>query len=154
MKIKIELAQKGQASECLSCVRQSDLWEAYFKSNPQSERDIADMIESQRIYVACDEENNCVGFMGVVEKGCFGKFSYLSIIAVKNEYRSKGIGAELLRNFEEIGFESADKVFLLVSDFNLRAQKLYHKIGYQKVGSVPNLYKDGIAEHILVKYRR
>jgi ribosomal protein S18 acetylase RimI-like enzyme len=76
------------------------------------------------------------------------------VIAVKREYRSKGIGKALLRKFEKIGFEKANRVFLLVSDFNEKAQSFYTKLGYKKVGQIPDLFKKGVAEKILVKYEK
>ena len=91
--------------------------------------------------------------MGVISNGCFGKFSYLSIMAVNRKYRGKGIGRTLINKFEEIGFKKADKVFLLVSDFNKKAQLFYRKLGYKKVGSIPDLFKVGISENILIKYK-
>jgi ribosomal protein S18 acetylase RimI-like enzyme len=151
MQIKIQLAKKGQARDCLSCVKQSELWEAYFKSNATAVDDIEKMISKKQIYVALNQ-NKCIGFMGIIHKGCFRNFSYLSIIAVKNSYRSKGVGKELLKKFEETGFKQANRVFLLVSDFNKKAQLLYRKLGYNNVGKIPDLFKKGVSEHVMVKY--
>ena len=110
------------------------------------------MIIGKQIHIAFNEANQCIGFMGVIHNGCFRKFTYLSVIAVKKEYRSKGIGKALIRRFEAIGFEKANRVFLLVSDFNKKAQLFYKKIGYKKVGEIPDLFKKGVSENILVKY--
>jgi ribosomal protein S18 acetylase RimI-like enzyme len=152
MQIKIQLAEKGQAHDCLSCVKQSELWEAYFKSNATAVDDIEKMIGNKQIYVALNQNNQCIGFMGIIHNGCFGKFSYLSLIAVESGYRSKGVGKQLLKKFEETGFKQADRVFLLVSDFNKKAQLLYRKSGYENVGKIPDLFKKGVSEHVLVKY--
>ena len=152
MQIKIQLAKKGQARDCLSCVKQSELWEAYFKSDVTAVDDIEKMISKKQIYVALNQNSKCIGFMGIIHNGCFRKFSYLSIIAVENSYRSKGVGKELLKKFEETGFKQADRVFLLVSDFNKKAQLLYRKLGYNNVGKIPDLFKKGVSEHVLVKY--
>jgi ribosomal protein S18 acetylase RimI-like enzyme len=153
MKIKIGFAKKGQASDCLSCVKNSDLWETYFKSNASAENDIEEMISKKQIYVALNQNDECIGFMGVIHNGCFHKFSYLSLIAVENGYRNKGIGKQLLKKFEKMGFKQANKVFLLVSDFNHKAQLLYKNIGYKEVGKIPDLFKKGVHEHVLVKCR-
>ena len=152
MEIKIQFAEKGQARDCLACVKQSALWETYFKSNGAAENDIAEMISKKQIYVALDKANECIGFMGVIQNGCFRKFSYLSIIAVDRGFRSKGVGSKLIQKFEEIGFDQADRVFLLVSDFNQRAQLFYRKLGYQKVGAIPDLFKKGVSEYVFMKY--
>ena len=91
--------------------------------------------------------------MGIINNGCFGKFSYLSILAVKEKFRNNGIGELLVNKFEAIGFKRADRVFILVSDFNKRARKFYRKLGYKKVGNIPNLFKVGVSENLLVKYK-
>lgn len=152
MKIKIRIAEKGQARECLSCVKHSELWEIYFKFNATAENDIEEMISKKQIYVALNQNNECIGFMGVIHNGCFRNFSYLALIAVESAYRNKGIGKQLLTEFEEAGFKQADKVFLLVSDFNKKAQLLYRNLGYKEVGKIPDLFKKGVSEHVLAKY--
>lgn len=152
MEIRIQLAEKDHVGDCLSCVKHSELWETYFQSNPTIEIEIGKMILAKQIYIALNKANQCIGFMGVVDNGCFRKFTYLSVIAVKKECRNKGIGKELIRKFEEIGFEKANRVFLLVSDFNKKAQLFYKKLGYEKVGEIPDLFKTGVSENILVKY--
>lgn len=153
MEIKIQLAQKGQARDCLNCVKGSELWDAYFKSSPTVESDFEKMISKKQIYVALNKNSNCIGFIVVINNGCFRRFSYLAAIGVKKRYRSKGIGKELMNKFEEIGFKKADRVFLLVSDSNKRAQPFYRKAGYKKAGNIPNLFKPGISENLLVKYK-
>lgn len=154
MEIRIQLAEKDHVDDCLSCVKHSELWETYFQSNPTIENEIRKMILGKQIYIALNKTNQCIGFMGVINDGCFRKFTYLSVIAVKREYRSKGIGRSLVSKFEEIGFEKANRVFLLVSDFNKKAQLFYKQLGYKKVGEIPDLFKTGVAENILVKYDR
>ncbi len=151
MQMDIRLAEAGQARDCLSCVRHSRLWQEYFESDAAAEDDLREMILNKQIHVAL-RQKECIGFMGVVNKGCFRKFSYLSLIAVKNGYRGQGVGTALLAHFEKIGFEKADRVFLLVSDFNKNAQSLYRKLGYRQVGTIPDLFKQGVSENVLVKY--
>ncbi|WP_165613355.1 GNAT family N-acetyltransferase [Desulfotruncus arcticus] len=74
-------------------------------------------------------------------------------MAVKQQYRGQGIGTALLNYFEKIGFTNATRVFILVSDFNQRAQQLYNRLGYTNVGLIPNLFKEGVSEHILMKFK-
>ena len=68
--------------------------------------------------------------------------------------RKQGIGKKLLSFVEEIAFKDWPKLFLTVSDFNKRAKKLYQEIGFEEVGFVPDLFKDGVAEHVMVKVRK
>ena len=153
METKIKIAEKGQSRDCLRCLKNSDLWDAYFKNNPTHEAALEEMISKKQVYVATNKNDKCIGFMGVINNGCFRKFSYLATLAVKKRYRNKGIGEALVSKFETIGFKRADKVFILVSDFNKIAQKFYRKLGYKKVGNIPDLFKTGISENLLVKYK-
>ena len=153
METKIQIAKKGQARDCLLCVENSDLWDAYFKNNPTHEAALEKMISKKQVYVATNKNDKCIGFMGIINNGCFHKFTYLVTLAVKKNYRKKGIGEALVSKFETIGFKRADRVFILVSDFNKIAQKFYRKLGYKKVGNIPDLFKAGISENLLVKYR-
>jgi len=153
METKIQIAKKGQAGDCLLCVKNSDLYDAYFKNSPTHEAALEKMISKKQVYIATNKNGKCVGFMGVINDGCFHKFSYLATLAVKKRYRNKGLGEALVNKFETIGFKRADRVFILVSDFNKQAQKFYRKLGYKKVGNIPDLFKNGISEILLVKYK-
>jgi len=53
-----------------------------------------------------------------------------------------------------IRLKDISKLFLVVGDFNLRAKKLYKKIGYSEIGDIPNLYKYGITKCVMIKSRK
>jgi len=150
--MKIRRAKIEDAIQCLECVKDSKLWDAYFKDGPTTEK-IEEEIQENRITVAVDSEENCIGFMGILENGCFGKFPYLTILSVHKQCRSEGVGRKLLQHFENVGFEKEDRVFLLCSDFNEKGRKFYKENGYEECGKISNLYKKGIAEHFFVKYK-
>ena len=100
-----------------------------------------------------DNNNSCIGFLWFVKNGAFYSFPYLHIIAVKEECRNHGIGKKLLNFFEDICFKDKDRLFLVVADFNPNAKRLYESIGYVEVGYLPNLYRQGINEHLMMKSR-
>lgn len=152
MKLSISLAKTENAKDCMRCIKKSELWDTYFESNVDANEQLRKQIENQNIYVARNRFGKIVGFMGVDLKGCFGKFPYLSIIAVKKKHRGKGVGQMLLETFEAIGFQYANRIFLLVSGFNTKAEKLYQELGFIKVGEIPSLFKDDINENLYVKY--
>ncbi|MFZ5968343.1 MAG: GNAT family N-acetyltransferase [Bacillota bacterium] len=85
-----------------------------------------------------------------MRNGAFHGFPYLHIIAIKEEFRNLGIGKELLDYFEKVVAQSS-KVFLVVADFNSKAKQLYEKCGYKEVGVIPNLYKSGVTEYLMMK---
>jgi ribosomal protein S18 acetylase RimI-like enzyme len=45
----------------------------------------------------------------------------------------------------------ADKVFLVVADYNPDAKRFYERNGYQQVGKIPDLYRPGVTEYLMVK---
>lgn len=55
MEIKIRLPKRYQAIDCLNCVKGSELWDAYFKSNPSVESDFEKMISKKQIYMALNK---------------------------------------------------------------------------------------------------
>ncbi len=150
--MKIRKAKVEDAPQCLECVKNSQLWDAYFKDDPTTEK-IEEEIRKNSITVSVDDQDKCIGFMGINKNGCFGKFPYLEILCIHKDYRNKGIGKELLRHFENVGFEKEDRVFLLCSDFNEKGQKFYQENGYIECGKISDLYKKGITEYFFVKYK-
>lgn len=52
METKIQIAKKGQVRDCLACVKNSDLWNAYFKNNPAKETALEEIITKKQVYVA------------------------------------------------------------------------------------------------------
>ena len=136
--------------DCKDALCQSTLGERYFSSPASAEIAILEGIRQENIYVAFIGEE-CVGFTYIIPKGAFHSFPYLHIIAVKEEYRNKGIGKALLDFSENIAYEMADKFFLVVADYNPDAKRFYERNGYQQVGEIPNLYRSGVTEYIMAK---
>ena len=89
------------------------------------------------------------GFILVAPYGLAGS-PYIASIAVAAEARRQGVGSELLR-FAERHFAGREHLFLLVSSFNLRAQQLYRRHGYQFVGELKDYIVKGQSELILYK---
>ena len=48
-------------------------------------------------------------------------------------------------------FVKANKIILVVADFNLDGKRFYEKIGYHQVGEIPSLYRKGITEYLMMK---
>ena len=136
--------------DCKVALCQSTLGEKYFSSPGSAENAILEGIQQGNLYVALIGDE-CVGFTYIIPKGAFHSFPYLHIIAVKEEFRDKGIGKALLDYSERIAFEMADKFFLVVADFNPDAKRFYERNGYQQVGEIPNLYRPGITEYLMAK---
>ena len=136
--------------DCRDALCRSALGEKYFSSPGSAENAIREGLRQGNLYVALIGEE-CVGFIYIIPKGAFHGFPYLHIIAVKEEYRDRGIGKALLDYSENIASEMADKLFLVVADFNPDAKRFYERNGYQQVGEIPNLYRSGITEYLMTK---
>lgn len=151
MNISIIKGNITHINDCEEALIHSELGRKYFSAEGSGRKALEEGFAKEGIYVALDEQDRCVGFMWYILNGVFHAFPYLHIIAVKEECRSLGIGAKLLKFFEDKCFENCSKVFLVVADFNPEAKLLYERMDYIQVGTIPNLYSEGITEYLMMK---
>lgn len=152
MNMIIKSADKKYIDDCLGILQNSDIGNHYFSNQAKTVDLLAKAILQNELYVALDDNEDCLGFIYYMSKGVFGSYPYLHIIAVKEEYRSRGIGRQLMKYFEDNSSNyCSTKCFLTVDDFNQRAKRLYEELGYQCVGSLPDFYKKGIMCYLMMK---
>jgi ribosomal protein S18 acetylase RimI-like enzyme len=151
MKINIVKGSIDYVEACEEALLDSELGRKYFSQEGSARKAVEEGISKEELYVAVDENKNCVGFLWFMFNGIFHSFPYLHIIAVKSECRGYGIGKEMMQFFESICFKDYNKVFLVVADFNPEGKKFYEKDGYEQVGIIPSLYRDGITEFLMMK---
>jgi len=137
--------------ECTDALLNSEIGAVYFSQEQRARAFLQEGLSKGEVFVALDEHRNCVGYIWFTLDGAFYKFPYVLNFAIKKDLRGRGIGKKLISFFEDKGFERASKLFLLVSDFNVRAKKFYQDIGYQEVGLIPDLIKEGVGEYIMMK---
>jgi [ribosomal protein S18]-alanine N-acetyltransferase len=89
------------------------------------------------------------GFILIDPDGLAGS-PYIAAVAVAPSDRNQGIGQQLL-TFAEKRAAGRRFIFLCVSSFNLRAQQFYDRLGYQRVGDIPNYIVEGHSELLLCK---
>lgn len=152
MDISIVKGKPAHLEDCYEALIKSGIGKAYFLDF-DARKILSEGLRNGEINVALDRDNRCIGFIWYQNDGAFGMHTYLHIIAVKEEYRGKGIGKKLIANFEESTFKDDDMIFLLAADFNEKARKLYESIGYRNVGIIPGFYKKGISEYLMCKSR-
>ena len=154
MVIQIKLADIKYIDSCVEILQNSDLGKAYFSDHKKAADMLAYAVARKNVYVALNENENCLGFIYYMTHGVFGSYPYLHIIAVKEGYRSCGIGKQLMKYFEDNASDSSSaKYFLTVDDFNPRAKKLYENLGYKCVGELPDFYKKGINCFLMMKIK-
>ena len=150
MNIKIVKGTCEHIKDCEEALLKSSLGEQYFSSEKSALKTIEEALDKGNLYVAITD-NICVGFIFYITNGAFHSYPYLHLIAVKEEYRGKGIGKQLVEFFENIS--GKDKFFLAVADYNEKAKRFYESIGYCQVGEIPGLYRKGITEYIMMKVK-
>lgn len=150
MNIQIVKGNNEYLKDCEEALLKSSLGEHYFQNEGSAHKAIEEGLEQGNLFVAI-AQGVCAGFMFYIKNGAFHSFPYLHLIAVKEEYRGKGIGKQLVEYFEKIS--DRDKFFLVVADFNPNAKRFYEKLGYRQVGEIPGLYREGITEYIMMKER-
>jgi len=102
----------------------------------------------KEVYLAT-VENEFAGFVVLQFYGLLR--GYIQTICVEPAFRSKGIGTALLKFSEEKILKLHPNVFMCVTSFNHRAQKLYYSLGYEKVGELKDHIIKGADEYILRK---
>ena len=143
--IAIRLADMTYIDSCVEILQDSVLGKAYFSDHKKATDMLSYAVAQNNVYVALDEHGKCLGFIYYMTKGVFGSYPYLHIIAVKEEYRSHGIGKQLMRFFEDNASDQPRA--------KSRARKLYENLGYKCVGELPDFYKQGINCYLMMKTR-
>lgn len=80
-----------------------------------------------------------------------GLRGYIQSICVAPNLRGQGIGSRLLRFAETRIFRETPNVFICVSSFNPDAERLYLRLGYQRVGELTDFIIPGASEILLRK---
>lgn len=144
-------ARKKHINECEKSLVKSDLGKIYFSEANSARNALLEGLKKRELFIVLNESKEFIGFYWIINKGAFHSFPYLHIIAIKEEYRGKGFGKTILKSIEDKSFKQYSKIFLVVADFNPRARRFYLGLGYKEVGVIPDLYKKGILEHIMMK---
>lgn len=151
MDINIIKAENKHLIDCEVALLKSELGRVYFAEEDKAIKALSEGISKGEVFVAINKEGMCLGFAWAILNGAFHSFPYLHIIAVKEEFRNLGIGKKLLKYFEKVTCRTYSKLFLVVAEFNPKAKHLYQGIGYKEVGIIPNLYKTGVNECLMMK---
>ena len=104
--IHIKAADMKYIDSCLEILQKSDLGKAYFSDYRKAADMLTYAVGQKNVYVALNENRKCMGFIYYMTNGVFGSYPYLHIIAVKEEYRSCGIGKQLIKYFEDVTVQS------------------------------------------------
>lgn len=92
-----------------------------------------------------------VGFITLKIDGVGNIGAYVRMVAVAEPYRGQEIGGQLIDYITNLAFQKTPNIFLICSVDNVKAQHLYEKIGFVKVGILPDLVISGYDE---ILYRK
>lgn len=144
MQIK-KIESLDQKHECAQLMTSSEPWITLERTYEESLYLLSDA--TKEIYIA-QIDDQMVGFIIL---SLTGAFCYIQTICIKPEHRGKGLGSELIDFAEKRIFKESPNVFMSVSSFNLEAQKLYKRLGYEVVGELKDYIITGYSEIFLRK---
>jgi [ribosomal protein S18]-alanine N-acetyltransferase len=155
--------QPADLPACARLMADNPLWQRYNVTYDSALRRLSDGLARQAGLLVAEQDGAVQGFVWVVLRGAFQRSGYIPLIGVRPGTQGRGLGAALLSAAEAIvaagsidaagstETAGADDIFLLVSDFNTRAQAFYQRQGYEQVGAIPDYVLPGVSELIFRK---
>ena len=140
------LQHDDEAHQCAQLMANSEPWITLRRTDDESLRILRN--PSKEVYVALIK-GKFAGFTILDLNGAFR--GYIQTIALMPEWRNHGIGRKLIKFAEERIFREAPNVFICVSSFNPNAQRLYARLGYERVGELKDYVVAGHSEFLLRK---
>ncbi|HMO95057.1 MAG TPA: GNAT family protein [Tepidiformaceae bacterium] len=88
------------------------------------------------------EEQRPIGWLGLHRMAPEHREAHLGVAIGEAEYRDGGYGTDLMRTVSRVAFDvmNLNRIELTVYDWNLRAIRVYEKVGYRREG----LLRDGM----------
>jgi len=116
-------------------------------------RNLTNLEKDKHVAVVAEANGRVVGSCELTQRP--GRMSHVGSlgISVKDGYREKGIGQEMMRELERqaprLGLES---IYLEVFSTNDRAIHVYRKMGYVETGRIPMCikYKGGYVDSVIM----
>jgi ribosomal protein S18 acetylase RimI-like enzyme len=93
--------------------------------------------------LVAEEGGAPAGLAWFLPSGTLALGGYLRLLAVLAPAQGRGVGAALLRAYEEATVQMSAHAFLLTSKENQAAQRFYERHGYRQVGLLPALVLPG-----------
>lgn len=140
------LAGDREAAKCAQAMASSEPWVTLGRTYAQSLAMLCD--PAREIYVALDHEE-VTGFIVLNMKGAF--VGYIQTVCVLPVWRQQGIGRQLIAFAEARIWRESPNVFMCVSSFNTGAQRLYQRLGYERIGELKDYIVAGQSEILLRK---
>jgi ribosomal protein S18 acetylase RimI-like enzyme len=138
---------EADASSAASIMAGTDPWKRLGRRYDDTFRIVTD--PGSEVFVAVTADEEVVGLVLIRMMPVFK--GYIQAIAVHDQHRNRGIGTMLLEFAEERIFRESPNVFLFCSSFNHDAMRLYHRLGYERIGEIKDFVIAGAGEILLRK---
>ncbi len=130
------------------------LWQRYRLTEVSARSGLEQALSRGDMLLVADVDNEngqACGLAWCLREGAFGRSAYLRILGVRASHSGLGIGATLLSRAEQTAAETTTAkgtaaLFLLVSDFNVEAQRFYQRQGYRQIGAIPGYVLPDVTE--------
>jgi ribosomal protein S18 acetylase RimI-like enzyme len=146
-------AKPTEVDECIEAFMDSDVALRNSYTPKRIRAQLEDATSKRELYIARSPDGQFMGYVWISLTGAFYSYPYLRGIAVIARLRSRGVGRRLIEFFEQQAFAGSSRAFLLVGDYNQRAQQLYRSLRYEEVGRLADLGTHGVTEIIMMKRR-
>jgi len=143
----------GELSDCADILADTDLWRHYGRNSEEAASLMEREYGSGTLFWIDEREGVVTGFIACIPHGMMGEFPYVRMLSVRNGWRGQGIGTALLTHLERMMFEEHRRMFMMVTDYNTGARRLYERLGWLVVGEIKDYKKKSINEFLLIKYR-
>jgi [ribosomal protein S18]-alanine N-acetyltransferase len=142
------LERDEEARSCARIMSTSEPWITLGRTYEESLDIVCD--PTREVYVASPVDSSEVaGFVIIELRGTF--VGYIRSVAVREDWRGRGLGSRLIAFAESRIFLDHPNVFLLVSSFNTRAKALYERLDYEVIGELRDYAVRGHSEWLLRK---
>lgn len=146
-----QLEGDAEARACATLMATSEPWVRFGRDFEKSYALVRD--PNREVYVAVSgspfEPTTILGFVVLMMHGAF--VGYIQSLAVDDRLRGQGIGTALMEFVEQRVLREQPNVFICASSFNPGAQRLYERLGYRRVGELPDFM---VAGHSEILYRK
>ncbi len=147
--VRIRKLKKNDIDTIARIVAETELWQRYGLNFEKARNKFEKGVQRGANIFVAEIKDEIAGFIWYVPDGAFDRSGYVELIGVKRNFRGRGVGEKLMEFVENLF--SPESIFLLVSDFNEKAQKFYSRLGYKKVGEIEDYVIKGITEFIFYK---
>ena len=136
--------------EAASLMSTTDPWRSFLYTETECRERLAANTDSVWALKEGWQDGRFIGFFAIQRHG-LGSAPMISLICIAPSTRGRGVGSAAIRAVEEYTFRVERNLYLCVSDFNTAAIRLYERLGFSRIGTIPNYNFTGSSEFIMRK---